>query len=199
MTNTFELYQLTGNLANLRQMIAEAESPEQVAELLKDTIEATEESIGEEIEGLIALQREYESAAERFKAEKDYFAKKQSEQNHKAETLKKFIMDTLHYVGLDHKNKKKLETKFGNVGFQKNPPRLEVLDKSKIPMEYEIIPEPQYDLKQLLADYKDRVKVEKEVEGKNGKMKKVVEDIDEVILEDLGIKIVNNEAHLRIR
>jgi hypothetical protein len=199
MSNTNELYTLTGNLAALKRMIAEAENPETVQDLLKDTIEATEDSIGEEIEGLLAMQREYEAEALKFKNEKDFFAAKQSANDKKAETIKKFVAETLKFVGLDHKNKKKIETKFGNVGFQKNAARLEVVDASKIPMEYEIIPEPQYDLKKLLADHKDKVKIVKEVEGAKGKMKKVTEDIDELELPELGIKIVNNESHLRIR
>lgn len=196
MTQT--LYNLTGTLAEMKRLIENADNPETVEFLLKDTIEATEESIGEEIEAMIAIMREHEAEAEKFKREKDYFAAKESENKRKAETVKKFIADTMKMVGFDHKNKKKLETKFGKVGFQKNNPRLEVLDKSKIPMQYEIIPEPQYDLKQLLADYKDRVKLETEVEVK-GKVKKVVEDIDVVELPDLGIKIINNESHFRIR
>jgi hypothetical protein len=116
----------------------------------------------------------------------------------KVETVM-FIAQILKQVGVDHKNKKKIETRFGNVGFQKNPPRLEVLDKSKIPMEYEVIQEPVYDLKKLLADYKDQVKIESITLTPKGKEKKVVEDLDEKVFEELGIKIINNESHLRVR
>jgi hypothetical protein len=74
MTNTNELYTLAGTLDQLKTMISNADNPEEVAAMLADTIEATEESIGEEIEGLMAIQREHEAEALKFKNEKDYFA-----------------------------------------------------------------------------------------------------------------------------
>lgn len=184
MTNTNELYILTGNLAELKNMILEAENPQEVEQLLADTIQATEESISAELEALIAIQREHEAEALKFKTEKDYFAKKQSENEHKADAVKKYIGQALAMVGADFKNKKKIETKFGKVGFQKNPPSIVVTDSMNIPMEFEKIVEPQYDMKALMAHIK-------EAHGING-------DEDD-FTEMYGVKIVNNSAHVRIR
>jgi Siphovirus Gp157 len=191
-----ELYKLTGQLGQLKDMIAFAENKEEMEKMLEDTIEATEETIGEEVEGLIAIQREYEAEAEKFKREKEYFDKKERELKAKAETVKAFMAQTLAFMGIDHKNKRKITTKFGNVGFQKNPPQLEIVDESKIPMEYEIIPQPEFDKKSMLADLKDRLTYEEQEEGKKKPTKK---QLDELLIEEWGVKLVNNNSHLRIR
>lgn len=198
-----KLYELKGNMAQLHDMLRDAESNSEMVAMIQDTIEATEESIGEEIEGLIAMQREFEGNAEMLKREEKMFAERKKHFEEKAAGVKAFVEMLMKDVGCDHKNKKSIETKFGKLAFQKNPARLVVTDETKIPMQYEIIQNPKYDMKALMNDIKDKTKA-KEMQPKivRGKevMKEVVVDVDVVDLtETHGVKIINDESHLRIR
>lgn len=198
-----KLYELKGNMAQLHDMLRDAEDNAAIVQMIQDTIEATEESIGEEMEGLISMQREFEGNAEMLKREEKMFAERRKHFEEKAVNVKAFVEMLMKDIGCDHKNKKSVETKFGKLAFQKNPARLVVTDATKIPMQYEIIQDPKFDMKALMNDIKDKTKTtETQVKTVRGKEKEVEVKVDVDIVdltETHGVKIVNDESHLRIR
>lgn len=192
----WKLYQINENMAQIEEYIESAENPEEMERLMNDTIEANEEQAVEIIESLQAMERNYSAEAEKFKNEEQFFKQRKLEQQKRADKINKFVAETLAGLGYDHKNKKKIETKFGKTGFRKNPPKLEITDKSKIPMKYEIIPEPTYDTKKMLNDYKEELKYEEENE-KGKAVKKQKDELD--YTEEYGFRIINNSSSLSTR
>lgn len=182
-----KLYEIASDLQQVEEILAdlvdsEVEEREELEQTLKDTLESLEMAFEDKIENVYKLMKSFEGEAKMYKDEKDRLAKLEQASRNKAERLKQYIIDSMTLAGIDYKNKRKVETSIGKLGFQKNPPTVEILDEELIPYEYISRIERHYDKRAL-------TKLAKEQVG----------DVEEVELEKLGIKYVNNRFHLRVR
>jgi hypothetical protein len=193
--NNESLYSLTDRMVQLLNFVEQAENPEELAESIAETKELLEMSIDDKLEGIMtirqnklarvsALEDEAKRLTELAKKEKTQIAK-----------MEKYAEDELTRLGYSYKDKKNSVKAVGkfNMKFKKLPPKLEIIDAKKIPSDYMNIPPTpaaQPDKKELL----DLLK--KKAEFLHGK--KWTKEIDELKLEDFGIRLVNNNQKFEI-
>lgn len=193
MTNE-TLYSLTNNLLRLQEFIEEAENPEELAELIADSKEALELSIDEKIEGMMIIRQNKLARANALKEEAERLKKLAESEEKAAEKVEKYAASELEKLGHNYKeNAKKTVGKF-NLTFKKLPPKLEIIDESKIPAQFMNIPappKPTPDKKELL----DLLK--KKAEFLHGK--KWTKEIDGLDLEEFGIKLVNSNSKFEVK
>lgn len=119
-----KLYELNEQWLKVSELLEEDDSNE----TLQETFEAIEGDIETKLEYLVKLKREHEAKAESFKAEKDYFAKKQKVQVNASNRLKTFIENQMEFQGT-----KKMSAGLFSLSLQKNPHSLVIEDESVIP------------------------------------------------------------------
>lgn len=188
------LYSLTNNLLRLQEFIEQAESPEELAELIADSKEALEISIDDKIEGMMTIRQNKLARANALKEEAARLKKLAESEEKAAERIVKYAADELSKLGHNYKeNAKKTVGKF-NLQFKKLPPVVEIVDASKIPAQYMNIPPTPAatpDKKELLDLLKQKA------EFLHGK--KWTKEIDGLDLEEFGIKLVNNNSKFEVK
>ncbi|MER2060601.1 MAG: siphovirus Gp157 family protein, partial [Niallia sp.] len=137
----------------------------------------------QKVDNIVKFIKNIESDAEMYKAEKQRLDKLEKTTKKKAENLKNYLIEILNRLGYDYKNKKKIKTSIGNVGFKKNPPILEIFNIDKVPTEWDKPKEREIRKSDLLKYLKEQVE----------KLD------DEVLFEELGVKISNNKSSLQIK
>ena len=188
------LYSLTNNLLQLLEYVESAENPEELAELIADSKEALELSIDEKLEGMMTIRQNKLARINALKEEAARLTDLAKSEEKAIEKIEKYAESELTKIGHNYKdNAKKMVGKF-NFTFKKLPPKLEIVDASKIPPQYMNIPTPPPaapDKKELL----DLLK--KKAEFLHGK--KWTKEIDELPLEEYGIKLVNNNSKFEVK
>lgn len=190
------LYSLTDKVIRLQQFVEEAENPEELAELLADSEEALELSIDDKLEGMMTIRQNKAARAEALKLEAKRLQDLAKAEENQVKRIEAYAESELLKLGYRHndKNKKIREVGKFNIGFKKLPSVLEITDASKIPAKYmnmPPVPEATPDKKELL----DLLK--KKAEFLHGK--KWSASVDELVLEDFGVKLVNDRQAFQVK
>jgi hypothetical protein len=187
------LYSLTDKMLKLLSFVEEAENPEELAELIADSKEALEISIENKLEGMMMIRQNklarISALEEEAKRLKDIAAKEQKQ----VDKIEKYAQDEMTKLGHSYKEKSSKAIGKFTLKFKKLPPKLEIVDASKIPTQYMNIPPApaaKPDSKELL----DLLK--KKAELLHGK--KWTKEIDGLELAEFGIKLINNNSKFEV-
>lgn len=123
------LYQLTGDLLTLQQMIEDG------VEGLEDTLESIQLSVEEKLEGYAMVIKNIESDIEGLKAEEKRLSDRRKQMEREVERMKQAIAKTLDTVEPDKKGSKRLKTEKFTFSFRKST-SVQIVDESKIPEEF---------------------------------------------------------------
>lgn len=123
------LYQLTGDLLTLQQMIEDG------AEGLEDTLESIQLSVEEKLEGYAMVIKNIESDVEGLKAEEKRLAERRKRMEREIERMKQSMATSLDTVEPDKKGVKRLKTEKFTFSFRKST-SVQIVDESKIPEEF---------------------------------------------------------------
>lgn len=178
------LYEITKNISELEYIIENHEG-EMNLEVLGDTEESLQLSLDDKLEGIMKVRQNKLSRIETFKTEEKRLSELRKTEESSIAKLEKYAVMQLQRLGYNYKGKKKRDVGIFAIQFKKLPPKLEILDETKIPMTYmniPIPPNPTPDKKELLDFLKAEVL-------KNGKD---IKKIDEFNYADFGIKLINN-------
>lgn len=144
---SISLYELSTDLVDLMDV----EDVEMNEDVKSQIIEQIEAMIEEKSENIIALVKNYEATIGAIKEEEKRLNDNRKALENKVSRLKEYTKECLERTG-----KKKVETKLGNISIRKTPPSVNILDETKIPLEYIGIKEiTSIDKKLLLSDLKD--------------------------------------------
>lgn len=130
------LYDISGQYAVVLNAIEMAETPEEAQELLDELAEIGDD-LDNKAEQYIRIIKVKEAEAEGFKAEADRLTKKRKAAENVAERLKQAMLDAMKLTG-----RTEIKTTIGKWKVQINPMSADVLDWTKVPMEFR---EPQPD------------------------------------------------------
>jgi hypothetical protein len=183
------LYELSENIKQLEYLLEQMDEEDAtfvtVEQYLNSLIEV---DLSTKVENIIKFIKNLEANAEMYKAEKQRLDKLEKSAKKKAEGLQNYLKVLLQSLGYDHKNKKKIQTTIGNVSFKKNPPQLQIINIDKVPSEW------------------DKPQKRTEDSIRKSEILKHLKEIypeynlsDELVLEEIGVKIVNNNSSLQIK
>lgn len=189
------LYSLTDKVLLLLEYVEGSENPEELAQLLEDNQEALQLSIDEKLEGLMTIRQNRIARMNALKEEADRLSKLAKQEEKEIEKLTKYAEFELTRLGHTYKDKKLAKRTVGkfNLKFKKLPPKLEIVDASKIPTQYMNVPPTpaaKPDAKELLDLLKEKA------EFLHGK--KWTEQIEGLALDEFGIKLINNNSKFEI-
>lgn len=136
------LYTLTQNYLQVLEM---AESGEDLA----DTLESLEDAIEVKAENTAKVIKQLEANAEMLANESRRLSERKSAIENNVRNLKSYLQDQFERCG-----KAKVKGEIFTVAIQNNPQSVEVVDETKIPLEFFIQQEPKLDRKELLTHLK---------------------------------------------
>lgn len=137
------LYTLTQNYLQVLEM-AEA------GEDLTDTLESLEDAIEVKVENTAKVIKQLEANAEMLANEAKRLSERKSAIENNVRNLKSYLQDQLERCG-----KTKVKGEIFTVAIQNNPQSVEVVDETKIPLEFFIEQAPELDKKTLLQHLKN--------------------------------------------
>lgn len=143
------LYELVGNLKEFEYHYNQAETEEELLEAEKYLIDA-EVELAEKVENIAKFIKNLEAERESFKKESDRLASKAKSFDKKANSLKRYLQDSLEASGVD-----KVKGELFTVSVQNNPISLDLSTTEHIPMEFKRVPEPVVNKRELLKHIKD--------------------------------------------
>lgn len=123
------LYEITGELLELQNMIEEGADPD----VVNDTIESVEFDLEQKAEGYVMVIRNLEAQAKAIKDEEKRLREKRVSAENGIESLKKRLFDSMNATG-----KKKMNAGVFTLSIQKNGGALPVIidaDVEKLPKE----------------------------------------------------------------
>ena len=142
------LYELTDTYAELLMQFEEEENPEKKAEIL-DAITNVEDDISAKAENYARIVKNAESDIETLAAEiRRLQAKKKT-----AENVVSRVKENLHFA-MEIAGATSIKTSIGKWRVQQNPPRVEVVDVSKVPARFLIEKEPDVDKRAMLNEFR---------------------------------------------
>lgn len=179
-----KLYEIAQNIIQLEELLESMEEGDDTFDSVKEYLDGLEIDLSHKVENIVKYIKNLEAQSEMYKVEKQRLMKLESSSKKKVEGLKEYLSEMLQSLGYDHKNKRKVETSIGKVGFKKLPPKLEIVDIDKVPAQFD---------KPLQREVSktDLLKYAKEMAGD-------LKNVDEVVLEEIGVKIVNDNSSLLI-
>jgi hypothetical protein len=184
------LYQISENIKELETLLEQMDEGDATIETVKEYLDNIKEvDLAEKVENIVKFVRNLRAQSDMYKAEKQRLEKLERSAKKKADGLEDYLSVMLQSLGYNHQNKRKIQTAIGNIGFKKNPPKLEIVNIDKIPVEWD---------KPVKREVRnsDLLKYAKELVSEKGiDLKKE----DAVLLEELGIKIVNDNSSLQIK
>ena len=142
------LYELTNKWAALVDAYDMAEDTEEQDAALAALAEA-ESDIVDKAEAYARIMRNYQAAADGYRAEAQRLAKKQKAAEAAIERMKAALLDAMQSVGTDE-----IATGIGKWKVQLNPWSCEVLDDAKVPDRYRIPQPDKIDKRAMIADFK---------------------------------------------
>ncbi|QFG05719.1 host-nuclease inhibitor protein [Bacillus phage 035JT001] len=189
------LYNLTDKMRALLDYIQDAENPQELEELLKDSKEALDLSIDEKLEGMMMIRQNKLARANALKEEAKRLNDLAKQEEAEVDRIESYAAYELEKLGYDHKAKERYRSvgKF-NLGFKKLPPSVEILDASKIPTQYmniPVAPPPSPDKKEIAKLLKTKAET---LYGS-----KWTKEKDEIVIEEFGVKLVNNKQKFEIK
>lgn len=185
-----KLYDIAENIKQLEAVLEAMDDGDSTFEAVEQYLNSlVEVDLKDKVENIAKYIKNLEADAEMYKNEKQRLDKLEKSAKKKAEGLEQYLSTMLQSLGYDHKNKKKIQTTIGAVGFKKNPPQLQIVNIDKVPKEWD---------KPLKRDEScirkaDFLKNLKEVFGET------IKNEDRLELSDLGVVIVNNNSSLQIK
>ena len=141
------LYELTQNYL---QVLEIAENGDDLA----DTLEALEDAIEVKAENTAKVIKQLEANAEMLANESRRLSERKSAIENNVRNLKSYLQEQLEKCG-----KSKIKGEIFTVAIQNNPQSVEVLDETKIPLEFFIEQAPKLDKKTLLQHLKNEEKI----------------------------------------
>ena len=142
------LYELTNKWAALVDAYDMAEDAEEQDAALAALAEA-EGDIVDKAEAYARIMRNYQAAADGYKAEAQRLAKKQKAAEAAVDRLKAALLETMQTTGATE-----IATGIGKWKVQLNPWSCEVLDDAKVPEKYRIPQPDKIDKRAMIADFK---------------------------------------------
>lgn len=143
------LYELVGNLKEFEYLYNQAETDEELLEAERYLIDA-EIELTEKVENIAKFIKNLEAERESFKKESDRLASKAKSFGNKADSLKRYLQDSLEASGVD-----KVKGQLFTVSLQNNAMSLDVSSTEHIPIEFKRVPEPVVNKRELLKYIKD--------------------------------------------
>lgn len=123
------LYQLTGDLLTLQQMIEDG------TEGLQDTLESIQLSVEEKLEGYAMVIKNIESDVDGLKAEEKRLADRRKRMENEIQRMKDSMAQALETIEPDKKGTKRLKTEKFTFSFRKST-SVQIVDETKIPEEF---------------------------------------------------------------
>ena len=137
------LYELTQNYLQVLEM---AENGDDLA----DTLESLEDAIEVKAENTAKVIKQLEANAEMLANESRRLSERKSAIENNVRNLKSYLQEQLEKCG-----KTKINGEIFTVAIQNNPQSVEVIDETKIPLEFFIEQAPKLDKKTLLQHLKN--------------------------------------------
>ncbi len=141
------LYELTQNYLQVLEM---AESGEDLA----DTLESLEDAIEVKAENTAKVIKQLEANAEMLANESKRLSERKSAIENNVRNLKRYLQEQLEKCG-----KTKIKGEIFTVAIQNNPQSVEVIDETKIPLEFFVEQAPKLDKKTLLQHLKNEEQI----------------------------------------
>ena len=154
------LYELVGNLKEFEYHYNQAETQEEMLQAEQYLIDA-EIELSEKVENIAKFIKNLEAERDVFKKESDRLASKAKSFANKADSLKRYLQDSLEVAGVD-----KVKGELFTVSVQNNPISLDLSTTEHIPDEFKRVPEPVVNKRELLKHIKDTGEVFEGVEVK---------------------------------
>jgi len=154
------LYELVGNLKEFEYHYNQAETEEEMLEAEKYLIDA-EVELSDKVENIAKFIKNIEAERDVFKKESDRLASKAKSFANKADSLKRYLQDSLEASGVD-----KVKGQLFTISLQNNAMSLDVSSTEHIPMEFKRVPEPVVNKRELLKYIKETGEVFDGVEVK---------------------------------
>lgn len=140
-----KLYELTDNYNHVLEIAEQLD-----AETLKDTLDSINEAIEIKVENTAKVIRILESNVAAIDTEQKRLTNRKSTLTNNITGIKQYLQEEMEKVGKD-----KIKGQLFNVGIQKNPQSVKVIDESLIPDSY-FEPQPaKLNKKELLQDLKN--------------------------------------------
>ena len=143
------LYGLVGNLKEFEYHYNQAETDEELLEAEKYLIDA-EIELSDKVENIAKFIKNLEAERDVFKKESDRLASKSKSFANKADSLKRYLQDSLEAAGVD-----KVKGNLFTVSLRNNPFSLDLSSEEHIPMEFKRTPEPVVNKRELLKHIKE--------------------------------------------
>lgn len=137
------LYELTQNYLHVLEM---AENGDDLA----DTLESLEDAIEVKAENTAKVIKQLEANAEMLANEAKRLSERKSAIENNVRNLKSYLQEQLEKCG-----KSKIKGEIFTVAIQNNPQSVEVVDETKIPIEFFVEQAPKLDKKTLLQHLKN--------------------------------------------
>uniref|UniRef100_UPI0035A0FA56 siphovirus Gp157 family protein n=1 Tax=Jeotgalibaca porci TaxID=1868793 RepID=UPI0035A0FA56 len=154
------LYELTAEFKEAEYLYNTAESHEEMLEAEKYLIDA-EVDLSEKAENIAKWIKNLEAERDIFKKESDRLASKAKSLGNKADSLKRYLQDSLEVAGVD-----KVKGELFTVSVQNNPISLDLSTTEHIPDEFKRVPEPVVNKRELLKYIKETGEIFEGVEVK---------------------------------
>ena len=138
-----KLYEITGEILELLTM---AEDLELDQKMIQDTMEGLDFEFEEKAEAYAKVVKTLEMDIAGLDKEIQRMTKRKATIKNNIDRLKRSLEGAMIATG-----KRKFKTPLFGFGIQKNPPSLNILDKSKVPAEFWIEQQPKLDKKAALA------------------------------------------------
>ena len=141
------LYELTGQMLILQQLLEDPETDEQI---ILDSMESIDFELEEKADGYAKIIQSLKAQAEGLKAEIERLSARKSTVENNIKRLKTALEESM--IALD---KKKFKTDLFSFNVQKNAPSVKIVDEAKIPEQFLITQEPKVDKKGIIAWMKE--------------------------------------------
>lgn len=184
-----KLYEIVDSMRMLEDLLENLEEGSTDFDEVNSYLDSVDVELATKVENIMKYIQNLRAEADMYKTEKMRLEALQRSANKKADNLEKYLKDSLQAIGYNHKNKKKIETSIGKIGFRKNPATIEILNPEVVLEHFPELKKEQpleFNKKELLKAIKEEYLSD---DAKNS---------DEVILSNIGVKYVNDSSHLRI-
>lgn len=125
-----KLYELTEAFAEWVSMLEDCETPEEESEVM-EKIEAINVSIAEKGEAYARILRNLQSDSAGYESEIKRMRKRKEVTDNAIERLKNNLIFAMGIAGATE-----LHTSIGKWRIQKNPPKVQIIDASEVPIEF---------------------------------------------------------------
>ena len=142
-----KLYELSRNYNNLLELL---DSPDLPAEMITGALNGIEEEITVKAENIAKLIKSLEVDVIGIREEEIRLQNRRHTVENKIAGLKAYLDEAMKATGIE-----KIKGNIFTIGFQKNPPSVEILNIKAIPGKYFVPQEPTPNKKMILAELKE--------------------------------------------